>query len=78
VNLQNSASSMQSQKDNLTLAQGVFEVAQKKFDQGVGSNREVIDAQTALKEAQTNYFNALYDALIAKVEYDKSIGTFVK
>jgi len=76
VNLQNSASSMQSQKDNLALAQGVFDVAQKKFDQGVGSNLEVINAQTALKEAQTNYFNALYDALIAKVEYDKSIGIF--
>lgn len=78
VNLQNSAASLQSQKDNMTLAQDVFDVAQKKYDQGVGSNLEVINAQTALKEAQTNYFNALYDALIAKVEYDKSIGSFVK
>ncbi len=76
VNLQNSAASLQSQKDNMELAQSVFDVAQKKYDQGVGSNLEIINAQTALKEAQTNYFTALYDALNAKLEYDKSIGTF--
>jgi outer membrane protein TolC len=76
ANLQNSSASLQSQKDNMALAQDVFESAQKKYDQGVGSNLEVVNAQTALKEAQTNYFNALYDALIAKVDYDKSVGAF--
>jgi outer membrane protein TolC len=75
VNLQNSAASLESQKDNMTLAQNVFDDAKKKYDQGMGSNLEVINAQTSLKEAQTNYFNALYDAVIAKVEYDKAIGT---
>ena len=76
VNLQNSAASLESQKENMNLAQSVFDVAHKKYDQGVGSNLEVINAQTALKEAQTNYFNALYEAVIAKVDYDKSMGTF--
>jgi outer membrane protein len=78
VNLQNSSASLQSQKDNMALAQSVFDVAKIKYDKGVGTNLEVINAQTALKEAQTNYFNALYDAVIAKVEYDKSIGAFTK
>ncbi|HET6991565.1 MAG TPA: TolC family protein, partial [Bacteroidia bacterium] len=78
VNLQNSVASLQSQKDNMTLAESVFDDAKKKYDQGMGSNLEVINAQTSLKEAQTNYFNALYDAVIAKVEYDKSIGTLTK
>lgn len=78
VNLQNSSASLQSQKDNMTLAQSVFDVAKTKYEQGFSSNLEVINAQTALKEAQTNYFNALYDTVIAKVEYDKSIGSFIK
>lgn len=78
VNLQNSSASLQSQQDNMKLAQDVFDVAKKKYDQGMGSNLEVINAQTALKEAQTNYFNALYDAVIAKVEYDKSNGAFTR
>jgi outer membrane protein TolC len=60
----------------MELAQSVLDVAQKKYDQGVGSNLEIINAQTALKEAQTNYFNALYEAVIAKVDYDKAMGTF--
>jgi outer membrane protein TolC len=78
VNLQNSSASLQSQKDNMKLAESVFDSAKKKYDAGVGSNLEVINAQTALKEAQTNYFNALYDAVIAKVEYDKANGAFTK
>lgn len=76
VTLQNSAATLDAQKANMDLAQGVLDVAQKKYDQGVGSNLEIISAQTALKEAQTNYFNALYEAVIAKVDYDKAMGTF--
>lgn len=78
VTLQNSSASLQSQKDNMALAQSVFESATKKYNAGVGSNLEVLNAQTALKEAQTNYFTALYDAVIAKVEYDKATGAFTK
>lgn len=76
VTLQNSSATLESQKANMDLAQSVLDVAQKKYDQGVGSNLEIISAQTALKEAQTNYFNALYEAVIAKVDYDKAMGIF--
>lgn len=76
VTLQNTSATLDAQKANMELAQSVFDVAQKKYDQGVGSNLEVINAQTSLKEAQTNYFNALYEAVIAKVDYDKAMGAF--
>lgn len=76
VTLENSSATLDAQKANMELAQNVFDVAQKKYDQGVGSNLEVINAQTSLKEAQTNYFNALYEAVIAKVDYDKAMGAF--
>lgn len=76
VNLQNSAATLDAQKANMDLAQDVFDAAQKKYEQGVGTNLEVVNAQTSLKEAQTNYFNALYDAVVAKVDYDKAMGTF--
>lgn len=76
VTLQNTAATLDAQKANMDLAQEVFNVAQKKYDQGVGSNIEIINAQTALKEAQTNYFNALYEAVVAKVDYDKAMGAF--
>jgi outer membrane protein TolC len=41
----------------------------------VGSNLEVVNAEASLKEAQTNYLAALYDALSAKVDLDKALGS---
>ena len=75
MQLLNSLSSFNSQKENLTLADEVVRVSKLKYDQGVGSNLEVINAETSWREAQTNYYNALYEALVAKVELDKAIGT---
>ena len=39
-----------------------------------GSQIEITNADTDLKTAQTNYISALYDAIIAKVDYLKAIG----
>ncbi len=74
----NAVSSLQIQKRNLELAQNVYDVSQKKYAQGVGSNLEVINAQTSLKESQTNYANAVYDMLISKIDYLKATGALVK
>lgn len=74
VNLSNSVASLQLQAENMELALEVFEMAKIKFQEGVGSNLEVVDADSALKEAETNYFAALYDALIAKVDLEKALG----
>jgi outer membrane protein len=72
--LQNSLSSLKTQEANLELANEVVRVSKLKYDEGVGSNLEVITAETALREAQTNYYNSLYDALVAKVDLDKALG----
>lgn len=70
----NSLKTLVSQKENMQLADNVARVTKIKYEQGVGSNIEVIDAESSLKEAQINYYNALYDALIAKVDLDKAYG----
>src|SRR5258706_911640 len=72
--LLNSLASLNTQKENLDLANEVVRVSKLKYDQGVGSNLEVITAETSLREAQTNYYSALYDALVAKVDLDKALG----
>ncbi|MES2567500.1 MAG: TolC family protein [Bacteroidota bacterium] len=78
INFNNAVLSLQTQKRNLELAQNIYNVSQKKYEQGVGSNLEVINAQTSLKESETNYFNAVYDMLIYKIDYSKAIGTLGK
>lgn len=78
VTYQNAYASLQTQKRNMQLAQHVFDVSQKKYEQGVGSNLEITNAQTALKEAQTNYYNAVYDMIVSKIDFQKATGTLVK
>jgi outer membrane protein TolC len=39
---------------------------------------EVINAEASLKEAQTNYYAALYDALVARIDLDKALGLLDK
>ncbi|MFL5764520.1 MAG: TolC family protein [Bacteroidia bacterium] len=73
--LQNASASLETQKKNITIAEDVARVAKLKYEQGVGSNLEVITAETALKEAQTNYYSAVFDAIIAKIDFDKANGT---
>lgn len=72
--LQNAAASLENQKKNIAIAEEVVRVSKLKYEQGVGSNLEMITAETSLKEAQTNYFNALFDALVAKIDFDKANG----
>lgn len=74
ITLTNSLESLKSQKRNLELAQEVVRVARIKYQQGVGSNIEVINSEADFKEAQTNYYSALYDAFISKVDLDKATG----
>lgn len=70
----NAISSLSTQKKNMELAERIYNVSKKKYDAGVGSNIEVITAETSLKESQTNYYNAMYDFLVAKIDLDKSLG----
>jgi outer membrane protein TolC len=74
ISLQNAVDDLEVQQENMALAQEIFRVAQVKYKEGVGSTLEVVDAETAYKEAETNYYGALYDALVAKVDFDKATG----
>ena len=73
--LTNALDVLDNQQANLALAGEVARVSRIKFDAGVGSNLEVITAETSLRESQTNYYAALYDVLVAKVDRDKATGT---
>jgi outer membrane protein TolC len=65
---------MDNQKKNTELAENVYNTTKKKYEQGLGSNQEIYNAQTELKVAQTNYYNSLYDAITAKIDWLKAAG----
>jgi outer membrane protein TolC len=74
ITYENALKTLTSQRANMDLAGNVARVTRIKFEQGVGSNIEVVDAESSLRESQTNYYDALYQALIAKVDLDKALG----
>jgi outer membrane protein len=51
--LANAISALKIQEQNLELANSVTNTSKIKYDQGVGSNLEVLNAETSLKEAQS-------------------------
>ena len=55
-------------------AEEEYRIAQVKYDEGVGTNLEVMDAQEKFTEAQTNYFTALYNYNVSKAQLDKAMG----
>ena len=65
---------LDNQKKNITLAENVYNTTKKKYEQGLGSNMEIYNAQTELKVAQTSYYGALYDAISAKIDWQKAAG----
>jgi outer membrane protein TolC len=74
LNYMSSVATMQFQKKNMQLAETVYGQTKKKFETGTGSNTEITAAQADLVSAQNNYLNALYAALIAKVDLLKATG----
>ncbi|MEP0367283.1 MAG: TolC family protein [Cyclobacteriaceae bacterium] len=74
LTLENALQRFEVQKENTALAENIFRITQLKYEQGVGSNLEVIEADSALKEAQTNYYNSLFAAIIAKIDLSMALG----
>lgn len=62
------------QKKNMDLSERVYAQTRKKYEQGLGSNQEITTALSDQKTAQANYFNALYSAIAARVDYLNAIG----
>ena len=73
-NYRNAIATMDYQKKNMELAEKIYQQTKKKYEVGTGSQIEIVAAQTEMKSAQTNYVSALYDAIIAKVDYLKATG----
>ena len=74
INLRNAIINMDAQQNNLELAERVYNTTKKKYEQGVGSSFEILQSDTELQRAQGNYFDALYNAVVAKISYLKAIG----
>ena len=72
--LKNALLNLDIQDRNMALAERVYNTTKIKFEQGLGSSFEVLQADADFQQAQSNYFNALYNATIARIGYLRSLG----
>ncbi len=78
ITLKNSLKTLEAQAENVELAEELVRVTRIKYLNGVGSNIELTQAETSLKEAQTNYYNALYELILAQIDLKVAQGTLDK
>ncbi|MBN2016880.1 MAG: TolC family protein [Candidatus Cloacimonetes bacterium] len=74
LTFKNAKLKVESQKQNVKLAEKGFTIAQARYENQVAVQLEVLDAQVQLKSARLNHLQALYDAIISYEQLKKAIG----
>nr|WP_294862274.1 TolC family protein [uncultured Fluviicola sp.] len=63
-----------SQQRNIELAQKVYAITQAQFVGGIATITDLVNAETSLRESQTNYLKALVQVKIGELDLIKSTG----
>ncbi|MGZ3757365.1 MAG: TolC family protein [Mucilaginibacter sp.] len=61
-------------KQNVDLAKDVYKVVSLQYREGIKVYLDVIVAQSDLRTAELNYYNALFQLLSSKIDLEKSLG----
>jgi len=62
-------------KENVGLAKDVYKVVSLQYREGIKVYLDVIVAQSDLRTAELNYYNALFQLLSSKIDLEKALGT---
>ncbi|MBX2841393.1 MAG: TolC family protein [Flammeovirgaceae bacterium] len=74
IDWESALSTLEAEQENMGLAQDIYNTTKIKFQEGIGQSLDIVNAETSLTDAQTNYYQALFEAMISEVEYLRSIG----
>lgn len=74
LNLKESETIINSQKDHVDEAREALKIAEVSYDNGVGTNLDVLDAQVSLTQIQTNLASGIYDYLMAEASLKRNMG----
>jgi outer membrane protein TolC len=61
-------------KQNVDLAKDVYKVVSLQYREGIKVYLDVIVAQSDLRTAELNYYNALFQLLSSKIDLEKALG----
>jgi len=74
-NLQSSLDNLYLQKENVEVAQRVFDSYQRKFEQGMATSLDLTQANGNYLDAESNYIQAIMEVLNARLQLDKLMNT---
>jgi outer membrane protein len=78
LDLKESNSIINSQKSGIEEAKEALKISYISFDNGVGTNLDVLDAQVSLSQIEKNLAEAIYDYIMAGAFLDKTLGRLYK
>ncbi len=74
LNVQESVKRMKVAADALDQAEENLRVAKNRYIQEIGSNTEVLDAETLRVKSLMNRLNSIYDAVLADIRLKRAVG----
>lgn len=74
LDLVKAQSIIDSQRDNIEEAGEALVISEISYDNGVGTNLDVLDAQVALSQVEKNLSEGIYDYIMAKAALDRVMG----
>jgi outer membrane protein len=74
LNMKEAKQRVDAQKESVQEAEKALTIAESRYDNGIGTQLEILDTQSALVQTQVSYSQAIYDYLVAKAEWDNVAG----
>ncbi|MFA7652900.1 MAG: TolC family protein [Candidatus Omnitrophota bacterium] len=74
LDLKQAAAVIKSQEDNLEDAREALQISYVRYNNGVGINLDVLDAQVSLANVEKNLAESTYDYIMAKARLDRIMG----
>ncbi|MET3114500.1 outer membrane protein [Pedobacter sp. CG_S7] len=74
ISIRNSISTINTQRENVMLAQEIYKSTQNNYNNGLAVLTDLLDTENALTEAQNSYTQALLNYKVAEIQLIKSNG----
>jgi outer membrane protein TolC len=74
LDLKQAETIINSSKDNIEEAKEALRIAEVRYDNGEGTNLDVLDAQVSLSQIEKNLSEGIYDYVMAKAFLDRTMG----
>ncbi|MFO7976253.1 MAG: TolC family protein [Candidatus Hydrogenedentota bacterium] len=74
ISIQDAMAKMESERGIVALAQEGLRLAELRFQEGVGTQSEILDAELALTNAQSSLFKSLREFAVANASLERAMG----